>query len=445
MTEGSAWRHIVRFALPVLWGNLFQQLYNVVDSLVVGNVLGSEALAAVGSSGSLIFLLVGLFSGIFTGASVVISRSYGARDEASLRTAVHTTVAFGVTAGVIITAVGVALSPQMLMWMGTPQNVLPKSIAYFRTYFSGVVFVVLYNTAAGIFQAVGDSRHPLYYLILSSVLNVALDVLFVAGFHMDVEGAALATVISQAVSAGLGLYRLCHTTGAYRVWPRRVRFDGFMLKQLLVMGLPSGLQNSIISIANVVVQSSINLYGAMAMAGCGSYSKIEGFAFLPISSFALALSTFVGQNLGAGEHARARRGARFGILCCMVLAQLVGVVINLCAPALIALFNADPQVIAYGVLQARTVTLFYFLLAFSHAVAGVMRGAGRAIVPMVVMLVCWCLIRVSYIMLVARASGNIQMVFWAYPLTWSLSSILFFFYYVKADWPHYLEQHALRE
>ena len=440
MTEGSVWRHIVGFALPVFWGNLFQQLYNVVDSLVVGNFLGSDALAAVGSSSHLIFLLVGLFSGIFTGASVVISRYYGARDDANVRLAVHTTVAFGLAAGVVITIAGVLLTPHLLIWMGTPESVLPNSILYFRIYFGGVIFVILYNTAAGIFQAVGDSRHPLYYLIVSSVVNVVLDLLFVAGFGMGVDGAALATVISQAVSAVLGFWRLCRTTGTYRVWLGKVRFHGRTLPQLLTLGIPSGLQNSIIAIANVVVQSSINLYGAMAMAGCGSYSKIEGFGFLPINSFALALATFIGQNLGAKQYDRARRGARFGILCCLLMAEVVGVGINLLAPWLISLFNSDPQVIAFGALQARTVTLFYFLLAFSHSVAGVMRGAGRAIVPMLVMLVCWCVIRVSYIMLVARASGDIQMVFWAYPLTWALSSVAFLIYFVRGDWPHYLER-----
>lgn len=442
MTDGSVWRHLLRFALPIFWGNLFQQLYNVVDSLVVGNYLGSDALAAVGSSGSLIFLLVGLFSGIFTGASVVISRYFGARDETGMRVAIHTTVAFGLAAGVIITIAGTIFTPHMLIWMGTPETVLPNSILYFRTYFSGVVFVVLYNTAAGIFQAVGDSRHPLYFLIVSSVTNVLLDLLFVAVLGMGVEGAALATVISQATSACLGFWRLTHTTGSYRVWPKKVRFNWPMLKQVLTLGIPSGVQNAIIAIANVVVQSSINLYGAMAVAGCGAYSKIEGFGFLPINAFALALATFIGQNLGAKEYARARRGARYGILACVLLAELVGVAINLGAPWLISLFNGDPSVMAYGSLQARTVTLFYFLLAFSHSVAGVMRGAGRAIVPMVIMLVCWCVIRVSYITLIARGSGNIQLIFWAYPLTWSLSSIAFLIYYLRADWPHYLENKA---
>ena len=442
MTEGSVGKHILRFAIPIFWGNLFQQLYNVVDSLVVGNLLGSDALAAVGSSGSIIFLLVGLFNGIFTGASVVISRYYGARAEENMRLAVHTSVGFGLLAGLIITVVGMGLSPHLLRWMDTPETVLPNSLKYFRTYFAGAIFMVLYNTAAGIFQALGDSRHPLYYLIVSSMTNVVLDILFIAAFGMGVEGAALATVISQALSTVLAFRKLIHSTGPTRVWPRKVCLHPRLLRELLVMGIPAGVQNSIISLANIVVQSSINLYGAAAMAGCGAYTKIEGFAFLPVTSCSIAVSTFVGQNLGAREYARARRGSLMAIMAAMIMAECTGVLFNLFSPNLIALFSSDPAVVANGVLQARTTTLFYFLMAFSHSVAGTLRGAGRAIVPMLVMMICWCFIRVSYIMLIARASDNLRMIFWAYPLTWSLSSIAFLIYYLKADWPHYLDKKA---
>ncbi len=436
MTQGSVRKTIVRFALPVFWGNLFQQLYNVVDSLVVGNYLGSDALAAVGSSGSLIFLLVGLFSGIFVGAGVVIARYYGAKDSEHVAQAIHTTVSFALAAGAALTAAGIFLTPQILRLMDTPESVLPNSILYFRIYFAGIMSVVLYNTASGIFQAVGDSRHPLYYLIVSSALNVALDLLFVAVFHWGIGGAALATVISQSVSAFLGFFRLCRIKTEYRVIPKKIRFHGDMLKQVLQMGIPSGLQNSVIALANLVVQSSINTFGAKAVAGCGAYAKIEGFGFLPITSFALALTTFIGQNLGAGEQERAKKGARFGILTCIVLAELVGATIYLLAPYLVSAFNSDPEVIAFGALQAHTVTLFYFLLAFSHCIAGILRGAGKSIVPMVVMLACWCVIRIAYITLIARSTGQIQFIFWAYPFTWSLSSVCFLIYYQKSDWLH---------
>lgn len=445
MTEGSVWRHMIRFALPIFWGNLFQQLYSVVDSLVVGNYVGKDALAAVSSSGSLIFLLVGLVGGIFSGASVVISRYFGAKDEDNLHTVIHTTVAFGLVAGVVVSILGVLFTPTILIWMGTPESVMPNSIAYLRIYFSGVIFTVLYNTATGIFQAVGDSKRPLFYLIISSCLNVILDLLFVLGFGMGVEGAGWATVISQAISCILAFRRLMRTDSVYRVWPRKVRFNMPMLKQVLTMGIPSGVQNSIIAFANVIVQSSINMFGAMAVAGSGANAKIEGFAFLPINSFALALATFVSQNLGAKEYDRAKKGARFGIVTCILLAEAVGIMIFLLAPQLIGIFNNDPAVIAYGVLHARTTALFYFLLALSHAIAGVMRGAGRSIVPMIVMLVCWCVIRVTYILAYARGTGDIQMVYWAYPITWTLSSIAFLAYYFKADWPHYLDRLQARK
>ena len=253
MTEGPIWKHIVVFALPVFLGSLFQQMYNVVDSLVVGNFLGSEALAAVGSSSSLIFLLTGLFQCIFIGAGVVVSRYWGALDDENVSLAVHTSVAFGILAGLILTVLGVACAPVILRWMGTPAEVLPLSLTYFRVYFGGVLSVVMYNTANGIFNALGDSRHPLYYLIISSILNVALDLLFVGLLGFGVAGAAVATVISQSVSALLGLYRLSQATEAYRIRPSRIRLNLGMTRQILRMGIPSGVQNSIISLANLVV------------------------------------------------------------------------------------------------------------------------------------------------------------------------------------------------
>lgn len=434
MTEGSVRRQIVRFAMPVFWGNLFQQLYNVVDSLIVGNFLGSDALAAVSSSSSIVFLLVGLFSGLFTGASVVIARCFGARDDEAVGTAVHTTVAFGLLAGVALSVIGVILSPLLLRAIGTPESVFPNSVLYFRIYFSGVVFVVLYNTATGIFQAVGDSRHPLYYLLVSSVINVVLDLLFVVGFGMGVDGAAYATVISQAVSAFLGFRRLMRSTGAYRVWPKKIRLNRVMLGRILYMGIPAGLQNSIISIGNIFVQSGYNRFGALAVAGCGAYSKIDGFGFLPITSFALAMTTFISQNLGANELDRVRKGARFGIVTSITLAQSVAVLVYIFIPQLVAAFNADPEVVRYGTMQARTLTPFYFLLAFSHCMAGILRGAGRAVVPMLVMAVCWCGVRVLYVPLIAAQFDNIRMVMIVYPITWSLSGIVFLIYYLKGDW-----------
>lgn len=436
LTEGVIWKKIIGFALPVFLGNLFQQMYNMADSLIVGNFIGSDALAAVSSSGSVIFLLVGFFNGISVGAGVVIARYFGARELDNMERAIHTTVAFGITAGIIMTLVGILLTPQILLWMGTPADILPNSILYFRVYFCGSLAFVLYNVFVGILQAVGDSRRPLFYLIISSITNVILDLLFVAVLQLGVGSAALATVFSQIISATLCFIHLVRTKKEYHVNIRRIRFDMFMLKQVIQNGLPAGVQNSVIALANIVVQSNINAFGKMAVAGCGAYSKIEGFGFLPINCFTLALTTFISQNLGAKQYDRAKQGARFGILCSITLAEIIGIFIFIFSPILISAFNSDPEVIQFGVTQARTVTLFYCLVAFSHCLAGIFRGAGRSTIPMAVMLVCWCIIRVTYITIIVRFIPVINVVFWAYPLTWSLSSIIFTIYFFKSNWMH---------
>lgn len=439
MTEGPIWKRIIAFAIPLFLGNLFQQLYNTADSLIVGNFLGSDALAAVSSSGSLIFLLVGFFNGIAVGAGVVIARYFGAHDSENVQKSIHTTIAFGILSGILLTVIGLWLAPQILVWMGTPEDILVNSTIYFRIYFCGSLAFVLYNIFVGILQAVGDSRHPLIYLIISSIVNIVLDLLFVGVFHLGVGSAALATIISQFTSAVLCLIHLQKAPAEYRVSIRKIRIHFPLLKQIISNGLPAGFQNSIIAFANVIVQSNINSFGKMAVAGCGAYSKIEGFGFLPITCFALALTTFISQNLGAKEYDRAKKGAKFGILCSICMAELVGIFIFVFSPALIAAFNNDPQVIAYGTTQARTVTLFYFLLAFSHCLAGILRGAGKSTIPMFVMMICWCIIRVTYITIIVRFVPVINVIFWAYPLTWALSSICFLIYYKKADWLHAYE------
>lgn len=434
MTSGSIWKRMIFFALPLLLGNLFQQLYNTVDSLIVGNFLGSSALAAVSSSGSLIFMLIGFLSGISSGAGVVVARFFGAEDTPNVHRAVHTTVAFGLVAGVVMTIVGVLLSPQILRWMGTPESVMPESIEYLQMYFWGSLGFVMYNIFVGILQAIGDSRHPLYYLMISSVINLVLDVLFIEVFHTGVGGAALATVISQVFSAILCLFQLLKTNESYKLQIREIKFDRKILMEIIRIGLPSGVQNSIIAFANVVVQSYINAFGEMAMAGYGAYSKIEGFAFLPINSFTMAMTTFVGQNMGARQVERTRKGARFGILVTIVLAELIGVVVFLFAPQLIAAFDSTPEVIRFGMEKARTAALFYFLLAYSHSVASILRGVGKAVVPMIVMMLCWCVIRVAFLAISVPLTHSVLMVYIVYPLTWALSFLVFFFYYKKANW-----------
>ena len=436
LTEGPIWKVMLLFALPVFLGNVFQQLYNAFDAWCVGNYIGDDALAAVSSSGSLIFMMVSFFNGVAMGAGVVIARAFGARHYSTMQNAIHTAIAFGLVTGAVLTVAGVALTPTILRWMGTPAEVLPQSISYFRYYFCGALFTVMYNIFVGILHAVGDSKHPLYYLIFSTFLNIALDMLFVAALGFGVGSAAIATTLSQGVSAFLCLIHMVRVDAPYKVSIRKIRFHKESLFQIIRYGLPSGIQNSVIALANVVVQSNINSFGKAAMAGCGSYSKLEGFAFLPVTCFTQALSTFVGQNLGAGQHDRVKKGVAFGVVCSCIMAQSIGILSYFFAPQLIGIFSESQEAIDFGTQHMRTICLFNFLLAFSHCIASVMRGAGKATVPMFTMLSCWCVFRVTYITVAVKIVNELTTVSWAYPITWSLSSIIFLIYFLKADWIH---------
>lgn len=424
------------FALPIFLGNVFQQFYNAFDSWVVGRFLGDTALAAVSSSGSLIFLMIGFFNGIAMGAGVIIARFFGAKDYDSMSKAIHTDVAMGLAIGLLLTVLGVTFTPHILRWMNTPADVLPQSIAYFRFYFLGALFTVMYNIFVGILHALGDSRHPLYYLIISTLVNVVLDLLFVGVFRWGVGSAAMATTLSQGLSAMLCCIHLIRLKGPGQLVVKKIRFHRDSLRSIVRIGLPSGVQNSVISFANLVVQTNINGFGSAAMAGCGSYSKIEGFAFLPVTCFTMALSTFVSQNLGARNYERVKRGVGFGIACSAIAAECIGILCYIFAEDLIGMFNSNPNVIDLGMRHMRSICLFYALLAFSHCIAAVMRGAGKASVPMYTMLVCWCVVRVSYITLALKYIYRLETISFAYPITWTLSSIVFLVYFLKADWMH---------
>lgn len=442
MTVGTPWKLIASFALPVFLSQLFQQFYNTVDSLVVGRVHGTEALAAVSSSGTLIFLMISFFVGTSMGAGIVISKYYGARDYERVSRAVHTNICLGIICGVILTIIGVVLTPTFLRWMGTDPDVMPDATAYFRYYFAGAIAIVLYNNCKGVMNALGDSRRPLYYLIISSVTNVLLDLLFIAVFRWGVWAAAFATTLSQALSVVLCIIHLSKKGTLYQLQLSKLRIDKESLGEIVRYGLPAGVQNSVIGFANVIVQTNINSFTKIATAAYGTYAKIEGFAFLPITSFTMALTTFTGQNLGAGLYDRAKKGSRFGIISAVVLAEAIGLVIWLAAPFLIGLFSDDPAVIELGTKQARIESLFFCLLAFSHAVAAVCRGAGKVFVPMSVMLAIWCVLRITYITIMMHYVHEIQYIYWAYPITWGISSIIYLFYYLFADWIHGFDRHG---
>ncbi len=370
---------------------------------------------------------------------MVISRYFGAKKEDEVSRAIHTVLAFGIVSGILLTVVGVAFTPTFLKWMQTDPEVMPQAVEYFRYYFLGAMALVLYNICRSIINALGDSRRPLYYLIFSSLLNIVLDVLFLGVFGWGVWSAAAATVLSQMASVVFCMAYLLQKGNIFTVDLRKIRFHRDMLFEIVRYGLPSGVQNSVIAFANVIVQSQINSFGKLAMAAYGTHAKIEGFAFLPITSFNMACTTFISQNLGAKQYDRAKSGARFSIFAAVFLAEAIGVCYFIFAPAFIGFFDQTPGVIAFGVQQARTVALFYCLLAFSHSVAAVCRGAGKAFVPMCVMLSVWCVVRILYIIIVMRLTGEIRYIYWAYPLTWGISSVIYLIYYLRSDWVHGFE------
>ncbi len=440
LLHGDIKTGLLRFATPLFLGQVFQQLYNMVDALVVGNFVGENALAAVTSTGSLIFLLVGFFGGAYSGVGVVIARCYGAGEEKQVSRAVGTAVSATLISGAALTLIGVTLSPLILRWMDTPTEVLADAVAYMRVYFFGVLFNVLYNSAVGIFQATGDSKRPLYYLIISSATNTVLDLLFVGVFQMGVSGAALATILAQGLSAALAFFRLSRAEGAWRVSLKGLCLDKPLLKEMLRIGIPSGINSSVIAFANVIVQSSVNSFGPAAMAGNGAFNKLDGFSFIPITAFAAATTTFVSQNIGARQFDRVKQGARFSLVFSCGCAAVIGVVFFLLAPQLIGLFGKSPGAVTAGVLRTRICTPFYLLLAGSHGIAAVCRGAGYSKVPMFIMLGTWCVFRVSYIAVVNYFFHNIILVFAAYPITWAMSTALFVWYYQKSRWLERIQQ-----
>ena len=437
LTEGTVWKRMIAFAFPLFLGQLFQQLYHTADTMIVGRGLGKHALAAVGSTGSLMFLIIGFFNGLGIGAGVVTARYFGAKRVDELKKSIHTSIVMGLLGSALITVIGVTLTPVFLRWMRTPDDTLPLATAYLRVIFSGVSATVMYNIFAGILQAVGDSRHPLYYLITSSLVNVVLDILFVIVMGGGVEMAALATVLSQLTSAVLSLVRLMKKSPPeYTVTLRELRIDRPTLRLILKNGVPTGIQNSINSLANVIVQSNINVFGSTVMAGVSAFSSLEGFAFLPIGSISMTLSTFVSQNIGAQKYDRVKEGARFGVIAAPLLSEAIGLIMTLIMPFLISLFDSDPGTIAAGVARGRICAPLFILCAFTHSVSGILRGAGKSAFPMYVILSCWCVLRVTYITVVVQFVNDVTAVHWAFPLTWFFSAVIMLWLYLKTDWVH---------
>lgn len=435
MTEGPIWKHILNFALPLMIGNIFQQLYNTVDSIVVGNFVSTEALAAVGSTGPIINTLVGFFMGLSTGATVIISQFFGARDEDAVHRAVSTTILMTFALGIVCTGIGVAFVPFMLRFMKTPDNVIPEATLYLRIYFGGVLTLMVYNMGSGILRAVGDSRRPLYFLIFSACTNIVLDLLFVLVFKMGVAGVALATVIAQLLSSMLVLYVLTRSVECYRlVWSHMLP-DWQILKKIFSIGFPAALQSAITSFSNVFVQSYINHFGSACMAGYTSYGKIDQFVMLPMQSISQASTTFVGQNLGADQLERSKKGVNVSILIAVSVTASLTILLNLFARPLLKMFSQEAEVLVYGVQFIRVMSPFYVLCVLNQIYAGALRGAGDSQAPMFIMLGSFVLFRQIYLYFGTQIfPESLTFVALGYPAGWILCSSLEFIHYRRGKW-----------
>lgn len=432
MTHGSIRRQLISFAIPMAIGLLFQQLYNTVDTIVVGQFVGKEALAAVGSTSSIINMLVGLSAGLSTGASVVISQCYGAHDHQNLHTAVHTTITATFLMSVLGTLAGVAIVDPMLHMMDTPADVFSQAHSYLSIYFCGLSGLFIYNMGSGILRAVGDSRRPLYFLCFSALINTVFDLLFVVVFHMGVEGVAYATILAQFLSALLVLFVLTRDHAPYGIRWRDLGIRAGMLKRILSIGLPSGVQQAITAFSNVFVQSYVNFFGSACMAGWSSYNKLDAFLLIPMQAIALASTTFVGQNYGAKQLERAKKGANQALGMSVIVTAALCVMLILCARPLIRLFTTDEEVIAYGVHFITLISPFYVLCCFNQIYAGALRGIGDAKIPMFIMLFSFVLFRQFYLLICRWLGNNFNAITLAYPMGWIMCSTLITIFYRRS-------------
>lgn len=434
MIEGNIAKQLFFFSIPLILGNLLQQLYNTADSIVVGNFVGSNALAAVGSGTVLINLIIAFSQGTAVGAGVVIAQYIGAKHKEKLSEAVHTSVAIALIIGAALSLFGVLFSKTLLIWMKTPKEVLNESVVYLRIYFAGLIFNVIYNMAAGIMNAAGNSKRSLRYLAYASVTNIILDLLFVGLLKMGIMGAALATDISQLLSGVLSMLFLMRVNEDYKVTLKKIKLHKESAKKIIRVGLPTGLQNTVISISNVLVQSGINGFGATAMAGFGAYLKVDGFNILPVLSFSMAATTFVGQNYGAGKIDRVKKGMWITLGMVTLYTIVTGALLLIFSHQIIRLFSADTAVIAYGADAMKYFCPFYFVLGILNCLAGMVRGTGKTMPPMIIMFISMCIFRIFWIQLALPRIGTIEGIYMLYPISWAIGAAMMVLYTIFGKW-----------
>ena len=435
ITEGVIWKQLLFFFFPILFGTFFQQLYNTTDAVIVGKFVGKEALAAVGGpAATLINLLIGFFTGLSSGATVIIAQYYGAKKEEDVKKTVHTAVALSIAGGAVIMVLGMLFSAAALRAINTPEEILAPSVVYMRVYFLGVIPSLIYNMGSGILRAVGDSRRPLYFLILSCFANIILDVLFVTVLQMGVVGVAVATALSQVVSAMMVLVTLLRTEDSYRLSVREIRFAPVLLHNIVRIGLPAGIQSTMYSVSNLIIQSSINAFGTDTIAAWTAYGKVDGIFWMIMGAYGVSITTFAGQNFGAGKYDRIRKSVRI----CMGMAAFTSVLLSVIVLAggrvFFGLFTDDPSVVSIGLGMMWVISPSYITYICIEILGGTTRGCGDAVPPMLMTCVGICVLRVIWNLAVVPLRPEVSTVAFSYPLTWSVTSLFFIVYYRKGGW-----------
>ncbi len=443
LTQGNIAKELILFSLPIFAGQVFQNLYNSVDSIVVGRALGKTALAAVSSSADISMLLTGFFVGFSTGGGVLIARYFGAKEPQKLERALHTLVSFGIIIGLSMAALGIILSPLLLRLVKCPEDVFPEALSYLRIYLLGVLFTAIYNVGSRILQSVGDSRRPFYYLVISSVTNIIMDVLFVVVLHLGVIGAALATIISQSLSVALVYIRMLRTDDVYRLHPKMLlHMDPKMLKEITVLGFPAAIQSSLISISNLFVQRYINFFGSSAMAGIGAAKKIDRFVGMIAQSLGLATTTFVSQNVGAKKYDRAFKGIRSALLICAVYILTVGTLVFVLAEFFVNIFITDEEAVAFGVSMVHVMLPFYYFQCLNNIFANAVRGFGKSFVVMVCSVVGMIGCRQLFLFIAMKLNYSVVNVYIGFPVGWACAALLVMVYYFVRIRPKYSKQGA---
>ena len=437
MTQGNIWKLLITFSIPLIIGNLLQQMYNTADSIIVGNFVGSNGLAAVGSGTALINLIIAFAQGASVGAGVVVSQYIGADKKDKIKISVHTSICISIILGLILSLLGIFASPSLLIMMETPKVVLKSSILYLQIYCGGLIFNVIYNMATGILNAAGNSKKPLVYLAIASFTNIILDLLFIKIFKLGVMGAAIATDISQAISCILAIGYLLKVKSDYKLYIKDLKINKETAVKIIKIGLPTAIQNMVISFSNVLVQSSVNAYGATAMAGYAAYLKIDGFNILPVLSISMAVTTFTGQNVGANRLDRVKKGMYSSLIMVLVYTVFIGAVLLIFSHQVLGLFTHSAQVIMYGQLAMKYFCPYYFLLGILNVLAGTVRGAGKGIPPMIILFFSMCIFRILWIKIALPFYSSIDGVFILYPISWLVGAILMIFYTKFGKWlPH---------